>query len=64
MQAGGVGEVLASNHPHRKTGDIAESMSFGWQGWSVLTPNIFGPAGVNNTDARGPAKNYDTLFHS
>ena len=34
MQAGGVGEVVASNHPAWKAGDIAESMSFGWQEWS------------------------------
>ena len=35
MQGGGVGEVVASNHPAWKAGDIAESMSFGWQEWSV-----------------------------
>jgi len=38
MQGGGVGEVVASNHPAWKVGDIAESMSVGWQEWSVLTP--------------------------
>jgi NADPH-dependent curcumin reductase CurA len=52
MQGGGVGEVVASNHPAWKIGDIAESMSFGWQEWSVLTPDIFGPAGVNKIDAK------------
>jgi NADPH-dependent curcumin reductase CurA len=50
MQGGGVGEVVASNHPKWKTGDIAESMSFGWQEWSVLTPDVSGPAGVNKID--------------
>jgi NADPH-dependent curcumin reductase CurA len=49
MQGGGVGEVVASNHPKWKTGDIAESMSFGWQEWSVLTPDVSGPAGVNRS---------------
>src|SRR5215472_12816964 len=37
MQGGGVGEVVASNHPGWKIGDIAESMSVGWQEWSLLT---------------------------
>jgi len=50
MQGGGVGEVVLSNHPAWKVGDIAESMSFGWQEWSVLTPDIAGPAGVNRID--------------
>src|SRR5262245_35076811 len=50
MQGGGVGEVVVSNHPAWKVGDIAESMSFGWQEWSVLTPDIAGPAGVNRID--------------
>jgi NADPH:quinone reductase-like Zn-dependent oxidoreductase len=27
-------------------------MSFGWQEWSVLTPDIFGPAGVNKIDPK------------
>jgi NADPH-dependent curcumin reductase CurA len=49
MQGGGVGEVVASNHPAWKVGEIAESMSFGWQEWSVLTPGP-GPAGVNKID--------------
>ena len=50
MQGGGVGEVVASNHPAWKVGDTAESMSFGWQEWSVLTPDIPGPSGVNRID--------------
>ncbi len=50
MQGGGVGEVVATNHPGWKVGDIAESMSFGWQEWSVLTPGLSGPAGVNKID--------------
>ena len=52
MQGGGVGEVVASNHAAWKIGDIAESMSFGWQEWSVLTPDTFGPAGVNKIDPK------------
>src|ERR1700747_3098973 len=52
MQGGGVGEVVVSNHPAWKVGDIAESMSFGWQEWSVLTPDIAGPAGVNRIDGK------------
>jgi NADPH-dependent curcumin reductase CurA len=52
MQGGGVGEVMASNHPAWKIGDIAESMSVGWQEWSVLTPDVFGPAGVNKIDPK------------
>jgi NADPH-dependent curcumin reductase CurA len=38
MQGGGVGEV--------------ESMSVGWQEWSVLTPDVAGPAGVNRIDPK------------
>ena len=52
MQGGGVGEVVASNHPGWKIGDIAESMSVGWQEWSLLTPGIAGPAGVNKIDPK------------
>jgi NADPH-dependent curcumin reductase CurA len=52
MHGGGVGEVVASNHPAWKIGDIAESMSVGWQEWSVLTPGIVGPAGVNKIDPK------------
>jgi len=51
MQGGGVGEVVASRHPRWREGDIAESMSFGWQEWSVLTPDSPGPEGVNKVDA-------------
>jgi NADPH-dependent curcumin reductase CurA len=50
MQGGGVGEVVASNHPAWKAGDIAESMGFGWQEWSVLTPDRAGSSGVNRID--------------
>ncbi len=50
MHGGGVGEVVVSNHPAWKPGDIAESMSFGWQEWAVLTPDLPGPAGVNKVD--------------
>jgi NADPH-dependent curcumin reductase CurA len=50
MQGGGVGEVVASLHPEWKPGDIAGSMAFGWQEWSVLTPERPGPAGVDRID--------------
>lgn len=50
MHGGGVGEVVVSNHPAWKPGDIAESMSVGWQEWAVLTPDQSGPAGVNRID--------------
>jgi NADPH-dependent curcumin reductase CurA len=52
MQGGSVGEVVASNHPAWRAGDIAESMSVGWQEWSVLTPDVTGPAGVNRIDPK------------
>jgi NADPH-dependent curcumin reductase CurA len=52
MHGGGVGEVVVSNHPAWKPGDIAESMSVGWQEWSVLTPDIVGPSGVNRIDPK------------
>ena len=52
MQGGGVGEVVASNHPAWKVGDIAESMGVGWQEWSVLTPDVAWPAGVNRIDPK------------
>lgn len=47
MQGGGVGEVVASNHPAWKPGDIAESMDVGWQEWALLTP---GRGGVHRID--------------
>jgi NADPH-dependent curcumin reductase CurA len=50
MHGGGVGEVVMSNHPAWKPGDIAEAMSVGWQEWAVLTPDLPGPAGVNRID--------------
>jgi NADPH-dependent curcumin reductase CurA len=52
MHGGGVGEVVASNHPAWKPGEIAESMSMGWQEWSVLTADMGGPAGVNKIDPK------------
>jgi NADPH-dependent curcumin reductase CurA len=52
MHGGGVGEVIASNHPAWKAGDIAESMGVGWQEWSILTPDIAGRHGVNRIDPR------------
>lgn len=50
MQGGGVGEVVASNHPDWKPGDIAEAMGFGWQEYVVLTPDLPGAAKANKAD--------------
>ena len=36
MMGGGVGEVVRSNHPDFRPGDIVESMAFGWQDYPVL----------------------------
>ena len=47
MQGGGVGEVVASNHPAWKPGDLAEAMGMGWQEHAVLTPDAPGSARVN-----------------
>jgi len=47
MQGGGVGEVIASNHPDWKPGDLAEAMGMGWQDHAVLTPDLPGAARVN-----------------
>ena len=50
MTGAGVGEVVESKHPAWKKGDIAESMQFGWQEWSVLAPGSPGSSGVNRVD--------------
>lgn len=50
MQGGGVGEVVSSNHPDWKPGDIAEAMGVGWQEYAVLTPDLPGAAKVNKVD--------------
>lgn len=52
MQGGGVGIVTASNHPHWEPGDIAESMQFGWQEYSVLTPGLSGANSINKIDPK------------
>ncbi len=54
MQGGGVGEVVASNHPDWAVGDLAESMVVGWQEYAVLTPDKPGPAGVNKVPTGVP----------
>jgi NADPH-dependent curcumin reductase CurA len=50
MQGGAVGEVIASNHPAWKPGDIAEGLDVGWQQYAVLTPDLPGHAKVNKVD--------------
>lgn len=47
MQGGGVGEVIASNHPDWAVGDLAESMGVGWREYAVLTPDLPGSAATN-----------------
>ncbi|MEY4099040.1 MAG: NADP-dependent dehydrogenase [Pseudomonadota bacterium] len=51
MQGGGIGEVIASNHPAWKVGDIAEALDVGWQEYAVLTPDQPGAAKVNKVNA-------------
>lgn len=50
MHGGGVGEIVASNHPGWPVGTIAETMGFGWQEWAVLTPGAPGAGAVNRID--------------
>lgn len=50
MQGGGVGEVIASNHPHWRVGDLVESMEFGWQEYALLKPDLPGSARANKVD--------------
>jgi NADPH-dependent curcumin reductase CurA len=50
MLGGGVGEVIESNHPGWKAGDIAEGPEVGWQDYAVLTPDLPGPAKINKVD--------------
>lgn len=52
MQGGGVGEVVASNHPGWAVGDLVESMGFGWQEYALLTPDLPGALRANRVDAR------------
>jgi NADPH-dependent curcumin reductase CurA len=47
MHGGGVGEVIASNHPDWKPGDLAESMGMNWQEYAVLTPDLPGAGATN-----------------
>jgi NADPH-dependent curcumin reductase CurA len=51
MQGGGVGEVMESNHPAWKAGDLAEGLDIGWQEYAVLTPDLPGASKVNKVDA-------------
>lgn len=54
MQGGGVGTVVASNHPGWKVGDLAESMNVGWQEYAVLSPDLPGTAGTNHVPGDVP----------
>ena len=54
MQGGGVGEVIASNHPDWKPGDLAEAMGMGWQDYAALTPDLPGAARVNRVPVGVP----------
>ncbi|WP_372001662.1 NADP-dependent oxidoreductase [Tistrella mobilis] len=50
MQGGGVGEVIVSNHPGWAPGDLVESMTFGWQEYAVLSPDLPGAARANRVN--------------
>ena len=54
MQGGGVGEVVASNHPGWAVGDIVESMVMGWREFAVLDPDRPGSARANRVPADIP----------
>ena len=54
MQGGGVGQVVKSNHPAWKEGDLAEAMGMGWQDYAVLTPDAPGSARVNRVPGGVP----------
>jgi NADPH-dependent curcumin reductase len=47
MTGGGVGEVVASNHPAWSEGDLVEAMGMGWQEYAVLSPDAAGSARAN-----------------
>ena len=47
MHGGGVGEVVASNHPAWAPGELAESIHVNWQEFAVLTPDLPGAAATN-----------------
>ncbi len=47
MQGGGVGEVVASNHPDWRAGDLVEAMGMGWQDYALLSPDAPGSARAN-----------------
>lgn len=47
MQGGGVGEVVASQHPGWTPGDLVETMAMGWQEHAVLDPDRPGTARAN-----------------
>lgn len=54
MQGGGVGEVIASNHPDWHVGDLAEAMGMSWQEHAVLTPDLPGSERTNRVPADVP----------
>ncbi|WP_415392095.1 NADP-dependent oxidoreductase [Paracoccus sp. SJTW-4] len=47
MHGGGVGEVIASNHPGWQVGELVESMNLGWQEYAVIAPDQGGTAAAN-----------------
>lgn len=54
MAGGGVGEVIASNHPDWKPGDLAETLNLGWQTHAVLKPGPSGPAAISRVRPDAP----------
>ena len=39
MSGGAVGEVIESNHPEWKAGDLLETINFGWQEYAQINPD-------------------------
>lgn len=54
MHGGGVAEVVVSNHPDWKPGDLVESMNVNWQEHAVLTPDLPGSEKANRVPAGVP----------
>jgi NADPH-dependent curcumin reductase CurA len=59
MHGGAVGQVMESKHPDWKSGDLFETMGFGWQEWAVLDPATQGANGLRRVDPTlGPIHAY------
>lgn len=47
MHGGGVGRVVASEHPGWQVGELVESMNLGWQEYAVISPDLGGTNAAN-----------------